>query len=314
MEGTRRRRHRPTGAFAAIALALVGDTASALADQGAVSGADSAYVAEIEAWHAERIERLRDPESWLSLTGLFWLEEGENLFGARSTLPITLPEGKAPPLAGMLVLSDGDVEIRVADGVEIVCDGEAVLERRLLSDAAGPAGPTICELGPLRFYVIYRGGRLALRVKDREHPSFAAFEGIERYPVDPAWRVPARFEPYDPWKPIAVPDFTGFVNEAETPGALVFSIDGREHRLDVLSAEDGFFVVFGDETNGRSTYGGGRFLLVDPAAEDGSIHIDFNTAYNPPCAFTPYATCPLPSEGNHLPIAVEAGEKSYGDH
>lgn len=291
-----------------VTLAAVG-TADPAAE---IAGSDATYAAEVDAWHQARTERLLAPDGWLSLAGLYWLEPGETSFGSEPSLPVTLPKGKSPGLAGVFTLEGFQVRVRAWPGTQMQCEGERVDERVLLADSQG--GPTILELGPLRLYIIERGGRLAVRVKDLEHPARTSFEGIERYPVDPSWRVTARFEPYDPWKPIEVPDVTGFVNEAECPGALVFNLGGAEQRLDVLSAEDGFFVVFGDETNGKTTYGGGRFLSVDPPDASGAIHVDFNKATNPPCAFTPYATCPLPTEGNRLSLAVEAGERRYGNH
>jgi uncharacterized protein (DUF1684 family) len=153
-----------------------------------------------------------------------------------------------------------------------------------------------------------------VRVKDTRSPALAAFKDVETYPIRPAWRVTARFEPYEPPKPVAVPNILGQIENLPSPGAVVFERDGKTYRMDALSGgEDGsLFLIFGDETNHRDTYGGGRFL--DTAApRDGKVVVDFNEAYNPPCAFTAFATCPLPPKGNKLAIRVEAGEKKYGE-
>ena len=152
-----------------------------------------------------------------------------------------------------------------------------------------------------------------MRVKDKESPTLRAFHGIENFPADPKWRVEARFEPYDPPRPVRVPNILGTVDTESCPGALVFEIDGKSYRLDpvVERGETDLFVIFGDRTNGHGTYGAGRFLYA-AAPVGGRTVLDFNKAYNPPCVFTPYATCPLPPAENKLPIPIEAGEKAYG--
>jgi uncharacterized protein (DUF1684 family) len=171
---------------------------------------------------------------------------------------------------------------------------------------------TVLAMGPYRFYVIERGGGLYLRVKDVDSDVPKRFRGIDRYPVDDAWRIQARFEPYNPPKTIRVPDILGHDIVTECPGVLVFSVDGTDCRLEPMSADaEEMFVVFGDETSGLETYGGGRFVYVPAPDENGRVVIDFNRAYNPPCAFNEFATCPLPHRANVLPVAVTAGEKDY---
>jgi uncharacterized protein (DUF1684 family) len=169
------------------------------------------------------------------------------------------------------------------------------------------------ELGPLLFHAIDRGGRLGVRLKDRESPLIGQFNGIDRFDADPAWRVEARFEPYDPPKTIAVPNIAGPPLEEPCPGRLVFEHSGASYSVEP-TGEPGhrLFIVFGDSTNGEATYGGGRFLYADwPAPGSETVVLDFNQAYNPPCVFTPWATCPLPPPQNKLAMAVEAGEKTY---
>jgi uncharacterized protein (DUF1684 family) len=170
--------------------------------------------------------------------------------------------------------------------------------------------------GTLSLYLIERGNRTAVRVKDSASAPRRRFSGIESFPVREAWRVPARLDRYPPKKSIPIPNVLGGVTQEPSPGAVVFTVGGREYRLDAVEeeGEKDLFLIFGDRTNGVVTYGAGRFLYVSPPGADGRTVVDFNKAYNPPCAFTPFATCPLPPPQNRLPIAVEAGEKRYGDH
>jgi hypothetical protein len=282
------------------------------ADRTAGGAADSAYVAAIESWHAERAASLREPDGWFSLAGLFWLVPGENPFGAAESNRLVFPEGKAPARAGSFVRQGDAVTLRVRPGVPVTCGGRPVTRMALRADADS-GGPSGLALGPLRFHVIRRGGRVGVRLKDLESPERARFTGLEYYAVDPGWRLRARFEPYDPPKPVAITNVLGDVSESESPGAVVFERGGRTYRLDPILEEgsDELFLIFADSTNGRGTYGAGRFLYAKPPGPDGILELDFNRAYNPPCAFTPFATCPLPPPQNRLPLAIAAGEKDY---
>ncbi len=198
-----------------------------------------------------------------------------------------------------------------APGVVVSHAGGPVLSLDLVSDAGGK--PTVLEHRSLSFYVIERGERVGVRLKDAESEVLREFTGIDHYPVDPAWRLEARFEPFAEPRMIPVPDITGDVSEQPSHGRVVFSLAGAEQSLAPLGPPEGeLFLVFGDETNGEETYGGGRFLYVGPPDAEGRLRVDFNKAYNPPCVFTPYATCPLPPPGNRLPLAVRAGEKNFG--
>ena len=274
--------------------------------------AAATYEQEMAAWHRERIAGLKREDGWLTLVGLFWLDEGENRFGSGAGNKVIFPEGSAPVLAGTFERHGREVKVHAAPGVALTHDGQPVADLALAGEN-NPGGPTQLALGSLRFFVIYRGDRVGVRVKDTKSPARAAFSDIDTYPVRPAWRVTARFEPYAPPKPVAVPNILGQVENSPSPGAVVFERDGRTYRLDALSGgEDGsLFLIFGDATNSKDTYGGGRFL--DTAApKDGKVVVDFNQAYNPPCAFTAFATCPLPPKQNKLALRVEAGEKKYG--
>jgi uncharacterized protein (DUF1684 family) len=278
----------------------------------ATSGAqasDAAYLASVEAWHQGRIERLRSPEGWLSLVGLFRLTEGENRFGSAADNELVFPD-KAPAHAGSIVVQASKATLRVNEGVSIQIDDVAVTEALLGTDT--DENTSVMAMGSLRFYVIERSDALFLRVKDRQADLIAKFEGIERFPVDPKWNVQARWIPYDPPKSIPFADVLGNVDNVEIPGYLEFELDGTTYTIDPQPADDELFVIFGDATNGEETYGAGRYIYVPVADASGIVQLDFNRAYNPPCIFTPFATCPLPPRGNRLPLRVTAGEKTWG--
>ena len=270
------------------------------------------YQAEIERWRTQRVERLKRDDGWLTLVGLSWLKPGDNPVGSGRANRVVLPAGKAPERAGSLVLSGGTVTARLEPGSGFIADGQAVTTVALKPDAA-PDGPTILRRGSVSFYVIVRGKRVGVRVKDSESEARRGFRGIENYAVDPRWRITARLDAYRPPREIAVPNVLGDVTQEPSPGVLVFEVGGREYRLEPVleEGEKDYFVIFGDQTNGHETYGGGRFLYVSPPDEKNRTVIDFNKAYNPPCVFSPYATCPLPPPQNKLPLRVEAGEKEY---
>jgi uncharacterized protein (DUF1684 family) len=194
-------------------------------------------------------------------------------------------------------------------------DGRVVREPvPLTADADGD--PTTLRHGTVLFYLIRRGDRLAIRAKDSASPVRASFEGIEMWPYQEVWRKSARFQRYDPPKQIPVPNVDGTIEATRSPGAVVFEEGGKTYSVDAVAEKEGddLWLIFGDTTNGDDSYGGGRFLYTKPPAADGSVIVDFNRSYNPPCVFTPYATCPLPPKQNKLPIKVEAGEKAWGKH
>ncbi|MFN7960335.1 MAG: DUF1684 domain-containing protein [Thermoanaerobaculia bacterium] len=271
----------------------------------------AAWAKDLAAWRTERDGNLRKESGWLSLAGLYWLKEGPSRFGSDPANEVAFPAGKAPGQAGVFRLEGGKVRLEPEPGAGLAVDGkpiEAPLE--LVADADGT--PTVVTLQDLSFLVIRRGDRVGIRLKDKKSPVLAQFTGMENYPDSPAWRLVARFEPYTPPRKLAVPNILGQSNEEDCPGAIVFVHEGKEFRLEPTGqASKPMSIVFGDASNGHGTYGGGRFLEVDPPAADGTVVVDFNRAYNPPCVFTPYATCPLPPRGNRLPFAVEAGERMY---
>jgi len=271
------------------------------------------YVQEIDAWHAGRIQRLESEGGYLSLVGLHRLRDGVNTVGSDSTNNVRLVE-KAPAKVGSITLSEEGAVLDVVPGVEALYDGESVISLEMISDASGD--PTIVTMGTVSFYVIQRRELWLLRVKDTDSYARTHFNGIERYPVAEKWRVTARLEPDASDQSVPVPNQLGYVEELNSPGTLAFDIDGTMYRLRPVDGKYGgnpgtLWLIFGDATSSVTTYGGGRYLYTELPAEDGTVVIDFNKAYNPPCVFSPYATCPLPPKGNILDLAVEAGEKDY---
>jgi uncharacterized protein (DUF1684 family) len=275
------------------------------------SRTDAAYEKEIEGWREQRDQRLRSEAGWLTLVGLFWLDAGENPFGSAPGIAVALPEGRGPGVAGSFVLEGGRVRVRAEAAAGVTLNGEPVTERELATDAGDE--PDVLVLDDLRMHVIERGGRFAIRVRDPRSPVRASFTGLEYFPVDPAYRVEATFVPYDPPREIEIATVLGTVEPMRVPGRAEFTLRGRRHALEpVLETPDAeqLFFIFRDETSGRETYGAGRYLYADRPT-GGRLTLDFNKAYNPPCVFTPYATCPLPPRSNWLKARIEAGEKAY---
>lgn len=276
--------------------------------------AEGAYRAEVEKWRADRIARLTADDGWLTVVGLSWLKEGNNSVGASPSNDVVFLPAKSPPHLGRIRVTGGKAHLDVAPGVEVTHDGKEVRSLDLASDETGE--PTVVRHGTLSFYLIRRGEKLGVRVKDSANPARKSFRGIDSYPVSSAWRVAARFEPHPPGRTIPIPNVLGNVTREPSPGAVVFRIGSREYRLDAVEeqGEEDLFLIFGDRTNGATTYVAGRFLYAPRPGKDGRTVVDFNKSYNPPCAFTPFATCPLPPPQNRLPVRIEAGEKGSGLH
>jgi hypothetical protein len=268
--------------------------------------------AEVRAWHEQRISRLTSDDGWLSLVGLHWLKEGANRFGSAQENDLVFP-AQAPPRAGTFTLKGGAVSLALEPGVTVLKGEQPFPAGPVKTDAEG--APDVLRLGSLRFQVIKRGDRFGIRVKDPESEVRRQFHGIPTWPASAAWRLEARFEPAGTARQLAVPNVLGMVEEMPSPGTAVFTMNGKEYRLDpvIEPGESQLFFIFADETNRTESYGAGRFLYAEPP-KDGKVVLDFNRAYNPPCAFTPYATCPLPPPQNRLKLRVEAGEKRYGNH
>ncbi len=269
------------------------------------------YDEQIAKWRAERLKEISGEDGWTTLVGLFWLKEGKNTIGSSPSKDIVLPKARAPKSAGVLWLDNGIVQLEARRGAGVTREGKTVRKLVLKSDADGK--PTVLKLSSLSFFVIKRGERLGLRVKDKKNPARSRFAGLNYYPTDSKWRIEAKYETYDPVKLIPIANVLGIIDDMTSPGALTFEANGKRLRVDPVLEKDSkqLFIIFADQTSGKETYGAGRYLYADPPGADGKVIIDFNKAHNPPCAFTKFATCPLPPRQNRLPIWVEAGEKKY---
>jgi uncharacterized protein (DUF1684 family) len=264
----------------------------------------AAHQKQVEEWQEARDKRLRSEDGWLTLIGLFWLDEGDNV--------ITLPKKNTPPIR---LVRNGE-RVMLEPDATMTVEGKPIQGSVELRNDLDPNGPTLVQMGSVRFNVIKRADRFGLRVKDAEAETRTKFEGMDYYPIDGKWRVEATMIPYQPVKKIPITDITGTTSDSDSPGALVFTLEGKEYRLDPILEEgsDELFVIFKDETSRDETYQAGRYLYAAKPGADGRTVIDFNKAYNPPCVFTPYATCPLPPLQNRLALRIEAGEKRYAAH
>lgn len=277
---------------------------------------DPAYVAELEAWRAKRLASLTADEGWLTLVGLAWLKPGTNRFGSAPGNEVVLPGAGIPPVAGLLDLADGAVTLRASAEAGVLVNDVPTTEQWLATDRSGRAD--VVRLGSLRFHVIVRADRFGVRIKDPDNRARREFPGIEQFPIDPAARVQGAFERYPAPREVTVASAHGPDQQMLVTGVVHFRIGATECALEpfVGSPEDRhFFFVFRDGTAGVETYGAGRFLDADgPEPGSTTVILDFNRATNPPCAFTPFATCPLPPPQNVLAVRIEAGEKSPPAH
>jgi uncharacterized protein (DUF1684 family) len=284
------------------------------------------HAASVEAWREGRLKRLRSDEGWLTVAGLFWLKPGANAFGSAADSPVRLPAHSGPARAGVLQLRGEQVTVEPAAGVKLTLatagqgpKDQPVGTRVLKPDLPGP--PDVLALGDLRFFVIVRDGKVGVRLRDLRSPARAAFKGIEHFPVRPEYRVVARYVPNPAGTTIKVPSVLGGMTSMANPGKVEFQLAGKPLSLDAVLEEPTdaqLFLIFKDQTAGKETYGAGRFVYTDALPADlhkpGQVIIDFNKAYNPPCAFTAHATCPLPPPQNRLKLRIEAGEKRVAGH
>ena len=258
---------------------------------------------DIDQWRTQRRARLLSDDGWLTLVGLFWLHDGTN--------DVTLPAH--PPVSARFVLQNGRVALQPSSRLGIKSPTP-------LRDDTDPNGPTIIRAGTLSLQVIKRGDvkgdRFGIRVKDTRSEARKNFKGLDYFAFNPAFRVTAHFEPYNPPRKIAITNVLGMTSEEISPGALVFNLEGKTFHIDPIleQGETDLFIIFKDGTSGKETYAAARYMYAHPPDAKGNTVVDFNKSYNPPCVFTPYATCPLPPPQNRLPIRVEAGEKKYAGH
>ena len=247
-------------------------------------------------FYAKREASLKSENGWLNLAGLFWLKEGENTIGGAESNDFVFPHAEAT--LGKVILQKN----------QVLYNGQVIFPY-------SGSKPTVISHQSLRWFIIQRGDKFAIRLRDLEGEYLKAFHGIEHFPADAKWKIKAKFIP-TAGKKVTIIDITGRSYQEDSPGLLEFVVDGKTYRLEAGPGEtkEDFFVVFGDATNKTSTYGGGRFLDTKGFNADGTVTLDFNKAYNPPCALTPFATCPLPTKENKLTLAIPAGEKNAGHH
>lgn len=270
-----------------------------------------AYVQEVDTWHAERLARLTSPTGWLNVAGLYWLHDGVNSFGRGASNEIVFPEAIGFDQAGFFSLENGQVKQTLLKGVTL--GGIAGSSSQVIFHPDSSRQP-VMESGSLRWFIIKRDTKYGVRLRDLNHPNVATFKGVERYPVDAKWKVEARMEP-TPGRTIPITNVLGQTTPNPAPGILVFELEGKEYRLDALDeGGEELFIIFGDSTNARETYGAGRYLYVPKPDSTGRVSMDFNKSQNPPCAFTEFATCPLPPQQNIMNLAVKAGEKDFKLH
>ena len=308
-----------TACAAVILLATVGcgradtppeDTPPADAPKSEASG--DPYKAEVTRFQQAREAALKAENGWLTIAGLWFLTQPETTFGSDPLNDIVLPAG-APGRAGTFVMRNGKVSVKAAEAVTFQLDGKPITAADLRPDGLGP--PDRIGLGDLQLWVHNSGERLSIRMRDKNSPLRTDFAGTRWFPIDAAYRVEATYTPYDKPKMIEVPNILGDVDKMPIPGIVSFTINGQEHKLEPV-AEAGdpeFWFVFRDLTSQKETYPAARFLYTPPPVE-GKMTLDFNQAQNPPCAYNPYTTCPLPTEQNRLRTRIEAGEMRYEGH
>jgi uncharacterized protein (DUF1684 family) len=265
-----------------------------------------AYEAEILEWRAERLANLKSPLGFLNLVGLYWLEEGETSIGSAPDNDIVFPDNAAPHI-GELTVSNEGVTLSVRDDVA-VDDGKQPVRTIFMSDDTTEFPVTVGH-GSLAWTIIKRDERFALRLRDFEHPAAKNFAPLDYYHIDPSYRVEATLMPFDEPKILNVnTTIAGLGYHPESPGKLAFELNGAAHELEAYKVGDRLFIIFGDQTSGRETYPAGRFVYTAWPDANGKTVLDFNKAYNPPCAFNAFATCPVASPRNRLRTRIEVGE------
>ena len=286
-----------------IALLLLSPGAGKAASSS-IAAPDAAYLQSFEKWKAERTTDLK--QNWLPLVGLYWLKPGASSFGTDAVNALVFPRG--PAHAGEFDLAGKEVTIKLLPDAHAKISGKELTTAKLDPDVSGH--PTTVKMGSLEFHVIVRGERIGVRLKDTESAALRNFHGMVLYPLDMNYRVTATWIPSPGKKTVDVPNVLGDVRPVPVAGVVVFKINGQETQLSALGgdASKGLSFVFNDLTAKTDTYPGGRFLDTEPVA-NGTVILDFNRAYNPPCAVTPYATCPLAPKENRLRVAIPAGEK-----
>ncbi len=272
---------------------------------------DPAYQASVEKWRQNYEATLRADDGWLTVTGLFWLHDGDNRFGSDPLGDIVVPGKNIPAQVGTFAFHNGKVVVHAQPSAKLLLNGKPVTTAELHADATDER----LALGDLAFFVHASGTRFGIRLKDKNSKARREFSGLHWFPIDPAYRVTARFVPYQPPKTVQTQNIVGDLDPYVMIGTVAFTLQGKQYQLEASENMPGtgtLFIVFRDLTSGKQTDAAARFL-VTAAPKNGTVVLDFNEAYNPPCAYTAYATCPLPSSGNRMRVAIPAGEKNYKD-
>jgi uncharacterized protein (DUF1684 family) len=267
--------------------------------------AQTAYEREIARWRVEREAKLKADDGWLTVVGLHWLHEGVNTVGSDPKADAPLP-ASLPARIGTITLAQGKVHFKPVGGVQLKDTGIRLKEMDLKTDVT-PDYDRLA-LGRIKFFVIEREDKFAVRVKDNDSEARKKFTGLRWYAVDPSWKIKATFIP-SPHE-VTFDTEVGVKEKDQSPGYVTFTRGGQEYKMEPVKEDDDLWFVFRDQTSGKTTYAASRFLYT-PFPKDGFVEMDFNKAENPPCVFTDYATCPLPPQQNRLQIAVTAGEQMY---
>lgn len=268
------------------------------------------YQKEVEDWRAKHESNLKSENSWLSLAGLFWLKEGTNTIGHGETFDIQLTEYFKQGKFGEIDFQNGKATLKVENGIESLIDGKQISEIILASDEKGK--PTVVQTGSQNFYLIKREDRFGIRLKDKNSKSRLGFTNLHWFPIVEKYKVTATFEPFPTPKEVLIPNQIGGSYKMKSSGILKFKLNGKSYSLEPVDEENKFFIIFRDLTSKKETYGLGRFLYAEKTT-DNKVILDFNKAENPPCAYTVFATCPIPPPQNRLQTSIKAGEKRY-DH
>jgi len=270
----------------------------------------TSFQTETNRWHRQREADLKAEDSWLTVSGLFWLKEGVTSIGTDAKqVDIVLPVNSAPSQVGSLELAGGVVTLHVSDGVAVTVNDQTV--REYVMKFENDKTPDQFKVGSLNLGVIKRGERYGLRVRDKNNPTRLGFKGLRWFPAQEKFKVVATFTPFAEPKEIIIMNVLGDELKLKTPGLLSFELNGQQFELrPLIEDEKKLFIIFRDLTAGDTTYPAGRFLYAD-LPKDGKVTLDFNRAENPPCAFTDFATCPLPPRQNYMKTKIDAGEMNY---
>lgn len=285
-----------------------------LAFFGPTNAQNNFYFEALKKWDDERIAALKQPNGWLNLEGLFWLKKGVNSFGSAATNDLVYNNAAFPKHLGDFIYEDGKVYWKDGITEKVSIQSGDQVQPKTFNLLTAPEGKYTSHWKDFVWVVIQREDKVGVRFRNLKAKTLLEFKGIERFYVEAKWRIKAKVIPQNQ-QPLMIMNVLGQNTAQQHGGQLVFEIEGKTYQLDAID-EGGtrLFVAFADATSGKTTYGSGRFIELEKPDADGFTYIDFNKAYNPPCAFTEFATCPLPPPQNRLSIAITAGEKKYGHH